>query len=130
MPCPRYFCSFHGSEFVGTCSNKFSHSELLVVNPLVIILLHLLLSPGLSYHRDFSSFLEEARLNGVSLLLVFGIVLWAHSTFGSSSTQPPPSWCNLVLIPCIMLWFALFTALFACGWYTDVETSFIPKPSA
>ncbi|GJV62608.1 hypothetical protein Tco_1473436 [Tanacetum coccineum] len=67
-----------------------------------------------------------ARLNGVSPLLNFGIVLWAHSTFGSSSTQPAPSWCSLVLIPkhtlCIMLWLALSTAPFA-SMSTDLSLS-------
>ncbi|GJW57778.1 hypothetical protein Tco_0104509 [Tanacetum coccineum] len=55
-----------------------------------------------------------ARLNGVSSLLILGVVLWAHNTFGNSSTHAPPSWCNLVLIPCIMLRFARSTASFAC----------------
>nr|GEX75237.1 hypothetical protein [Tanacetum cinerariifolium] len=33
-----------------------------------------------------------ARLNGVSPLLALGVVLWAHNTFGSSSTHAHPSW--------------------------------------
>ncbi|GJW29172.1 hypothetical protein Tco_0046047 [Tanacetum coccineum] len=54
-----------------------------------------------------------ARLNGVSMLLILAVVLWAHNTFGNSSTHAPPSRCSLVLIPCIMLRLALLAAPFA-----------------
>ncbi|GKC93414.1 hypothetical protein Tco_1158856 [Tanacetum coccineum] len=70
-----------------------------------------------------------ARLNGVSLLLVLGIVLWAHSTFGSSSTQLAPSWCNLVLIHCMMLLLARSTAPFACGWYFSFPGASVRGPT-
>ncbi|GJX82019.1 hypothetical protein Tco_0331500 [Tanacetum coccineum] len=85
---------------------------------------------GMPISAGMTASMAYARLNRVSPLLVLGIVLWAYSTFGSSSTQPAPSWCNLVLIPCMMLRLARSTALFACGCYTDVEMSFISKPSA
>nr|GEV35572.1 hypothetical protein [Tanacetum cinerariifolium] len=62
-----------------------------------------------------TSSVPYARLNVVSSLLILGVVLWANNTFCNSSTHALPSWCNLVLIPCIMLWFAGSTALFACG---------------
>ncbi|GJX01525.1 hypothetical protein Tco_0185438 [Tanacetum coccineum] len=68
---------------------------------------------GMPISTYMTALVPYARLNGVSSLLVLGVVLWAHNTFGNSFTHAPPSGCSLVLIPCIMLRLALSTAPFA-----------------
>nr|GEU31870.1 hypothetical protein [Tanacetum cinerariifolium] len=47
-----------------------------------------LLSSGISKFICSTASVPYVRLNGVSLLLLFGLVLWAHMTCGSSSTHP------------------------------------------
>ncbi|GJZ84291.1 hypothetical protein Tco_0649630 [Tanacetum coccineum] len=78
-------------------------------DPWIVLLVGMPISAGITTSVPY------ARLNGVSPLLVLGIVLWAHNTFGNSFTHAPPSWCSLVLIPYIMLRLARSTALFAWG---------------
>nr|GEU29961.1 hypothetical protein [Tanacetum cinerariifolium] len=60
---------------------KLSCSELLMVNPLVLILFHLLFSPRLPYHRDFSSFLKEVQVQSEF-----------HIIFFVSLLSCPPHW--------------------------------------
>ncbi|GKA81465.1 reverse transcriptase domain-containing protein [Tanacetum coccineum] len=86
--------SLHSSskfKFIRSASS-FSSSDLWIV-------LHV----GMSIFAGMTASIPYARLNGVSPLLVFGVILWAHNTFGNSSAHAPPSCCNLVLIPYIML---------------------------
>nr|GEV47407.1 hypothetical protein [Tanacetum cinerariifolium] len=74
VPCAWYFCIVHRLKLIG-----------------------MPISAGMTASVSY------ARLNGVSPLLILGVVLWGHNTFGDSSTHAPPSWCNLILIPYIML---------------------------
>nr|GEX46889.1 hypothetical protein [Tanacetum cinerariifolium] len=82
---------------------------------------------GMPISTGITASVPYTRLNGVSLFLVFGIFLWTYSTFSSSSTHPAPSWCSLVMIPCIMLWLALSTATFAYGWNSKPAHNIIKR---
>nr|GEV22922.1 hypothetical protein [Tanacetum cinerariifolium] len=65
--------------------------------------LEIVLLVGMPIFAGMTAPVPYAMLNDVSPLLVLGIVLWAHNTFDNSFTHAPPTWCSLVLIPCIML---------------------------
>nr|GFA05001.1 hypothetical protein [Tanacetum cinerariifolium] len=69
------------------------------------------LTSVVSTNRSLSSSISTPFVN--PLHCANASLLRVDNTFGNPSTHAPPSWCNLVLIPCIMLRFARSTAPFA-----------------
>ncbi|GJS78282.1 ribonuclease H-like domain-containing protein [Tanacetum coccineum] len=76
-----------------------------------LLVLRVVRRVGIHISAGMTASVSYAKLNGVSPFLV----LWFQSTFGSSFTHLDPSWCNLVLIPYILLRFVCSTTPFAWG---------------
>nr|GEV26376.1 ribonuclease H-like domain-containing protein [Tanacetum cinerariifolium] len=100
------YCFIRRFNFILSASS-FSSSD-----HWIVLLVRMPISAGMTALVPYS------RLNGVSPLLVLGVVLWPQKTFSNSFTHAPPSQCSLVLIPCIMLRLALSTALIPYSIYS------------
>nr|GEV68319.1 hypothetical protein [Tanacetum cinerariifolium] len=68
-----------------------------------------------------SQALYEVRLNGVSPLLPFRLVMWAYRTCGSSSTHSLCALLSLFSNPLTISLFVTSVRSFACGWYIEVK---------
>ena len=63
-----------------------------------------------------TALLPNARQNGVSLVGVRAVILYAHKALGSLFGHIPFAPSNWVLISLSKDWFVTSTGLLACGW--------------
>jgi hypothetical protein len=66
-------------------------------------------------------------LKGVNFVALQTEVLWLHIALGSSSAHLPFGWSSSIFLIAVNITaFAFSTALFDCGWHTDVKAASTP----